>query len=129
LQIHYAKVFEPLAFLEHVSINIPVFASGSTSISQANMYMYTGECDSCHGLLLADQSFANGYVSRKQRSVIRLADGTEHRWQRPPSLRYVEWIFIPATTDDARNIFQFDAEISGVVDTDFDSESGEEGRD
>ncbi|KAF5353941.1 hypothetical protein D9756_007154 [Leucocoprinus leucothites] len=130
LPIHYAKVLEPLSFLDHVSIKIPVYDSGSISMSESsNYYMWSGECDSCQSLLLADRSFADGYVSRKQQGIIRLADGTEHRWKQPPSLRSVEWIFIPATADDARNLFHFGAEISGIGDNSSDSEREEDGHD
>ncbi|KXN85627.1 hypothetical protein AN958_10964 [Leucoagaricus sp. SymC.cos] len=125
LPIHYAKVLQSMPVLEHVSVHIPVFDSGSTSLSQSdNKNMWNGECDSCNELLFSDHTFADEYVSRKQQGIIRLADGTEHRWQRPPSLKSVRWIFYPATGGDARNLFQTDAEISETADTDSASDSG-----
>ncbi|KAJ3575468.1 hypothetical protein NP233_g1085 [Leucocoprinus birnbaumii] len=127
IPVHYANILEPLSRLEHIQITVPVHASGTFSLKESrDRLFWSGECNSCQSLLFADQTFADGYISRKQRGIIRLASGVEQRYLRPPSLRSVEWILVPANADAARS-FLIDARISDSVDGDSDTEQEEEG--
>ncbi len=114
----YADALKSLQFLECISINTVIFEHGSTTADRAQSeYLWAGECDSCMRLFFADPQFVHDYVSRKKRGVNRWNNDTD----RPPRLRFVEWIFTPATAGTELVGHPHD----DVVDVDTDSEYGE----
>ncbi|KAJ7489309.1 hypothetical protein FB451DRAFT_686656 [Mycena latifolia] len=108
LPIHYARALSPMQHLHTVSIEMP-YTNGKNIHLNCNdpaKDLWSGECDSCVGIMYADANFRERWTARKKGTHIseQGSKDSERLYIKPPALETVEWTFWSSEIDEEEEL-------------------------